>query len=344
MIRNKFLKVIRDLNETFSNLAYNLDLTITGFPVGIMIEPTSNCNLRCALCPISKRAIIRNKSMLTLKEFKKIMAIPKYFCKYVTFWHFGEPFLNKELPEMINYLSKDSISTQVSTNGNVFEEKFIKDLLQSGLTKLIISVDTDNPKEYVKYRVGGDHKKLIENTKKIIALKLKLKSRTTIAIQFLITKENEKRINRLKKLAKKLNADEILVKPIGIGAAFKRITKSKKNFLPSNQNSRYNQNFYSKISPSSKCRYIWKRTVICSDGNVCICCRDQNSKYIIGNALIMPLFFIYNNEKIQKIRSKIRQLQSNELMCLRCHETQKTDTNINGINLRKQKQFNFILK
>jgi len=326
------INFLKKINSALLKLSYYFNLKITSFPEEVMVEPSSICNLNCVLCPISKGFINREKKFMDLDSFKKIFFIPRFFIKKINFWNFGEPFLNKELPEMISFVSLTNVKTQVSTNGLIYNKKYILKILKSGLTNLIISLDTYNKKDYVKYRVKGDFDKLIKNTKKIIKLKKSLNSKTKIILQFLITKKNQNDINKIIKFANQFKSDDIIIKTIGIGSSFVDPNKKEKNFIPTNKYNRYNKNLIIENKEVKRCKYIWKKALILSDNTLIPCCRDQKSELKLGNVSKKSLLKEFNNKKYRNLRKNILSYQKRMLMCLRCPD-QLTDNYL--INTKK---------
>lgn len=320
---------LRELNSFILYLTYKLNLSfVPAFPEGVMVEPASICNVRCVLCPITKGKIKRQTNFLDFQVYKNIFRVSRYFIKYITFWNFGEPLLNKHLPEMVRYVATTGVNTQVSTNGQFFEKEYLEELLSSGLTKLIISIDTYNKNQYEKYRVGGNFDILQENIRKIIDIKRRINSKTQIVLQFLVTKENQSNVDEIKIFGNKFGADEIIIKTMGIGSAFTNPSKKEKDFLPTNHLLRYNKNLYAKKRITGRCKYMWFRTVICSDGSLLPCCRDQEGAFILGNVSKKSLLKEFNNKKYIEFRKDISKHQTIELMCLRCPEEIKKSSDI----------------
>ena len=93
---------------------------------------------------------------------------------------------------MVGYASERNIYTATSSNGHYFNDINCQQTVESGLNRLIISIDGTNQESYSKYRIGGDLKKVVEGTKNMVQWKKKLKSRTPFIIwQFVVFRHNE---------------------------------------------------------------------------------------------------------------------------------------------------------
>ena len=158
------------------------DFTAPGFPYMLQIEPTNFCNLSCTVCPAAanKRDLNRDRRHLRLDEFKKIVDAMEDYLLLLVMWDWGEPFLNPELPEMIRYASEKGIKTVTSTNAHFLNEThYLERILTSGLTTLIIAIDSLKQDSYEFYRRGGNLAQALAGLNNVLALKKKLHSNNT---------------------------------------------------------------------------------------------------------------------------------------------------------------------
>ena len=130
-------------------------------PISASIEPANYCNLSCPHCPTGRKLIDKTDKRLTIREFKSYIDSLLPELMYLNLYFQGEPFLNRDLPEMIKYADEKGVFTCVSTNGNALTEDVVKRLVQSGIGRLIICLDGATADSYSKYRVGGDFSKVI---------------------------------------------------------------------------------------------------------------------------------------------------------------------------------------
>src|SRR6186713_3713725 len=184
-----------------------------GYPVSISFEPTTSCNLRCPECPSGLRAFTRPTGMLERNFFKETIDQLHKQLLYLVFYFQGEPFLNPDFLVMVKYASSKKIYTATSTNAHYLNDDNARRTIESGLDRLIISIDGTTQEVYEQYRVGGNLSKVIEGTKNIIKWKKELKSKTPfIVFQFLVVKPNEHQIEDVKKLGKEIGVDAVWFK------------------------------------------------------------------------------------------------------------------------------------
>ena len=60
---------------------------------------------------------------------------------YVTYYFQGEPYLNPHFTEMVRYASEKNVLTATSTNAHYLDDENCRKTIESGLSKLIISID-----------------------------------------------------------------------------------------------------------------------------------------------------------------------------------------------------------
>ena len=186
---------------------------IKGLPISISIEPTTACNLRCPECPSGLRSFTRPTGKLSQPMFQSVIDELHETLLYLIFYFQGEPYLNPEFLEMVRYASAKKIYTATSTNAHFLDSENAKATVQSGLDRMIISIDGASQETYEAYRKEGDLQKVLEGTKNILSWKKALRSRTPHVVwQFLVVRPNEHEIGAIKKLAKEYGVDRLAFK------------------------------------------------------------------------------------------------------------------------------------
>src|ERR1700750_1471164 len=184
-----------------------------GYPVSISFEPTTSCNLRCPECPSGLRAFTRPTGMLQNDFFKETIEQLSRDLLYLIFYFQGEPYLNPAFLDMVAYASAKGIYTATSTNAHYLNDRNAKRTVESGLDRLIISIDGTTQDVYEQYRVGGKLEKVLEGARNIVKWKKELKSKTPfIFFQFLVVKPNEHQIEDVKRLGKEIGVDQVRFK------------------------------------------------------------------------------------------------------------------------------------
>ena len=92
-----------------------------GMPLSISFEPTTSCNLRCPQCPSGLSSFTRPTGMLDADFFKSTIDEIEKDLLYVIFYFQGEPYLNKNLLDLVKYTSSRKIYTATSTNAHYLD-------------------------------------------------------------------------------------------------------------------------------------------------------------------------------------------------------------------------------
>ncbi len=164
-----------------------------GYPVSISFEPTTSCNLRCPECPSGLRDFSRPTGMLQKDFFRQTIDEIHQQLLYLIFYFQGEPYLNRDFLEMVKYASDKGLYTATSTNAHYLTDDVARKTVESGLDRLIISIDGTTQDVYQQYRIGGKLDKVIEGAKNIVKWKKELNSKTPfVFFQFLVLKPNER--------------------------------------------------------------------------------------------------------------------------------------------------------
>ena len=256
-----------------------------GFPISISFEPTTSCNLRCPECPSGLRAFTRPTGMLQKDFFTETIDDLHKELLYLIFYFQGEPYLNTSFLDMVKYASDKGIYTATSTNAHYLTDEAAKKTVESGLDRLIISIDGTTQEAYKQYRVGGSLDKVLEGAKNIVKWKKELNSKTPfVFFQFLVVKHNEHQIEDIKKLAKEIGVDEVRFK----SAQVYDYQNDPNQLIPVNEKySRYKRNadgsFKAKNKFANRCWKLWHANVITWDGLVVPCCFDKDAMHRLGN-------------------------------------------------------------
>lgn len=295
-----------------------------GMPVSISFEPTTSCNLRCPECPSGLRAFTRPTGMLQKNFFKETIDQLHKELLYLVFYFQGEPYLNPDFLDMVKYASSKKIYTATSTNAHYLNDENAKRTIESGLDRLIISIDGTTQDVYEQYRVGGRLDKVIEGTKNIVRWKKEMKSKTPfIVFQFLVVKPNEHQVEDVKKLGKEMGVDDVWFKT----AQVYDFENDPNNLIPTlDKYSRYRKTqkgYAFKGKLANHCWRLWHDPVITWDGLVAPCCFDKDAQHRLGDLKQKSFKEIWRNGEYKKFRSAILQGRKNIDICSNCSEGTK---------------------
>ncbi|MBU3743082.1 MAG: radical SAM protein [Sediminibacterium sp.] len=293
-----------------------------GLPISISFEPTTSCNLRCPECPSGLRAFTRPTGMLHSDFFSKTIEEIHKDLLYLIFYFQGEPYLNPEFLQMVRFAHEKGIYTATSTNAHYLTDEKARETVESGLDRLIISIDGTTQEVYEQYRVGGQLHKVLEGARKIVYWKKKLKSRTPfIFFQFLVVKPNEHQLEEVKQLGKEIGVDQVRFKT----AQVYDYTNDPHQLIPSiGKYSRYKKdasgNMQVKSGLHNRCWKLWHANVITWDGLVVPCCFDKDATHQLGNLQNQTFREIWNSKSYFDFRSQLINGRKNIDICANCSE------------------------
>ena len=297
---------------------------VFGLPLSVSIEPTTSCNLRCPECPSGLRSFSRPTGMLDKKLFEDVADQLSRDLLYMIFYFQGEPFLNPEFLEMVNYASRRKIYTATSTNAHFITSDIARKTVESGLDRLIISIDGTTQEVYEQYRVGGTLKKVLDGAGNIVEWKKKLKSQTPFVIlQFLVVRPNEHQITEAKRLAKKLGADKIVFKT----AQLYDYENGNKLMPLQEKYSRYKKRSTGKFEIKNKllnhCWKLWHTSVITWDGRTVPCCFDKDARFNMGQLTTHKFNSVWKGKEYSSFRKSILKSRKEIDICTNCSEGTK---------------------
>jgi len=278
----------RDLYDKVSELS-----CVTDYPIQLDIELNASCNLKCPMCPISAESPKgKGKSTwFSFEDYKEIIneGVLKGL-RAIKLNYINEPLIRKDLHKFIDYANKKGIlDIYLSTNGLLMDQSVIKKLIQSGLTRIQISLDATSEEVYDKMRPGGNFKKTIDNVLNLIKIRNELNSVTPlIRVNFVKTNENEHQVDEF------ISQWEDKVEMIGI-QEFIPPPISSKTISGSSSRDIYKDGF--------RCSFPFKQLVINNEKDVLPCCTFWGEYMKIGKlANDTSISELWNSQEMQKLR------------------------------------------
>lgn len=285
---------------------------VAGLPFFVQLEPTNRCNLHCSLCITGSNRLKRPKRDMNFQEFVQVINQFEASLVYLALYNLGEPLLNPHLYKMVEYAKSKNIFVRLSTNADFEDSRHIKNIINSGIDELIISLDCVNPQVYLKYKDSKNFQNVIKNIELIIKER-KTKQRPFINIQLLVIRDNEKDIPCFKSLVRQLKADKGLIKNVRIN--FPGL-KPDRSFLPLND--KYTRSSYKYGHKMEECFRPWLSTVILCDNSIVPCCFDMQGEYNFGNLNNSDFLSIWNNKEYELFRKQILNSPEQIPLCKQC--------------------------
>lgn len=295
-----------------------------GDPFSLSIEPTTACNLGCPECPSGLKQFTRPTGKLDLNLHSEILQHVKRHVFYINYYFQGEPFLHPQFLELIKEAKKIGVYTATSTNAHFIDQQKAKEIIESGLDRLIISIDGLTQETYENYRIHGSLNKVLEASKHLLAAKKAASSKTPhLIFQFLVVRQNEHEVPSVLALGKELGIDEVRIKT----AQFYSYENGNELMPKNAEYSRYklqkNGTYKLKYSTKNECWRMWSSSVITWDGRVVPCCFDKDATHQLGQFGETDFAAIWRSNAYQSFRRNILTGRNSIDICKNCSEGAK---------------------
>jgi wyosine [tRNA(Phe)-imidazoG37] synthetase (radical SAM superfamily) len=204
--------------------------------ISLGIDPISNkdkiCSFDCVYCQLGKTTKLSNKRKIYISEkdlITEINSLPAIKIDYITFSGRGEPTLANNLGKMIKVIKKSrKEKVAVITNSSLFNRKdVIKDLLLANF--VIAKLDAcDQQSLQITNRPmpGIEFKKILKGIMEFKSIYPK-----KFALQIMFAKDNIKYADKIARLAKEINPDEVQINTPLRHCAVEPLTKKELNSI-----------------------------------------------------------------------------------------------------------------
>lgn len=176
-------------------------------PTFVSLEVEDTCFFRCQHCDIWKKE--KAPKRMDLEQMKKLVIIlKKWLGTFQLNLTGGEPFLNEDIFSLIKFASGQGILVHVNSNGFLINKELAKEIIESGLNSLSISLDSLDSKLYNQLRGNkGAFQGAISALKTINGLRQPKK--LFLSMVTVIMKQNLNELEKLVFWAKKQDLDAI---------------------------------------------------------------------------------------------------------------------------------------
>ncbi len=187
-------------------------------PYLIHMMPTQACNLRCKSCgqwgstgflkDAQKETQERSLDKNVFKSF--INQVSRF--KPTIFLTGGEPFLHKDIIELINHIKSKNMVCWIVSNGTMFE-RYAEDIVKAGVDVLYVSIDGPGDKHNEIRGMKDCFAKVKAGIEKIKKLKVKYGADKPKLCQIsTISDHSYKNISQLPEITEELGLDMLIIK------------------------------------------------------------------------------------------------------------------------------------
>jgi radical SAM protein with 4Fe4S-binding SPASM domain len=231
-------------------------------------------------------------AFMKLENYKTMFDQVKDYALSVALYNWGEPFLNKQIFDMIDYTRSQKVGTTIHSNLNHFNESMADDIVKSGLTHLYLSIDGATQEVYSQYRVKGHIEQVIHNAKVLVAARKKANSKLPlITWKYLVFPFNKHEVEKASKMAKEIGVDNFEV--------FDAVIKLTDIY---DEAENYRKQPVLLKTLSKPCKSLWASIYLEPGGTVFPCSLSFRENESFGNALDKDFKQVWNNAKYKAAR------------------------------------------
>ena len=309
----------------------------TNDPVCLYLETTNRCNLLCTTCPRTY-ADLEPEADMSWDLFTRIVDQVPNIAR-VVLHGVGEPMLVKELPRMVRYLKARGAYVLFNTNGTVLTPRKGRELCDTGLDELRVSLDAADARTFMLVRGKDYFNRIVRNVRAFTAMQGKEGlSSPRVSLWLTGLKETIAQLPDFVRIASDIGVREVYLQRLvyfdddAIGMArpdqalFERLTREEQKHMdaatelarslgiafnasgatePGESLARKDD-----TSPWSQCRRPWAVMYFTANGRALPCCIAPFSQrgyenYTLGDATQQTLREIWNGPAYQKFRSEL---------------------------------------
>tara|TARA_B110000444_G_scaffold197155_1_gene187948 strand:+ start:27 stop:1154 length:1128 start_codon:yes stop_codon:yes gene_type:complete len=260
----------------------------TKFPLHILVELSSACNLRCVMCFQSDDSFQKAGKYIGTMDFNLFKNIidqaQEGGTQAITFASRGEPLFHNEIEKALDYVKGKFTEIKINTNAMLLNDSKCHAILKNcnNLT-LVFSVDAYTKELYEKIRVRGDFERVLGNIRNFNKIKNEFYPNANVVTRasgVIISSQQD--IDKLTEFWSN-ECDEV---------SFEKAEAMADT---------YNNDL---ISNSGACNFLWENMYVWFDGKCNPCDLDYKSKLAFGNVKDNSIEEIWKSREIEELRKK----------------------------------------
>lgn len=274
---------------------------VSSFPIYVLVEPVSACNLRCVMCYQTDDSFSNNKifmGKMELSLFKKIIdECQNGGTKAITMASRGEPTLHPQLGDMLEYCAGKFLELKLNTNATRLTEELSHKILKSGVTDLVFSVDSYSKEEYESIRVNGIFENILSNIKRFKEIKDTQYPNVNCATRVSGVRVNKSQDpQKFKEFWQRYVDHVVMIEMEQKWDTYNNPTES---------------------AGKNPCHYLWEKMYIWYDGICNPCDADYKSVLSVGSILNNSIKELWNSTKYNELRN--HHMNNQRSLCYPCN-------------------------
>lgn len=277
---------------------------VHALPVEYIVETTAKCNLYCPMCP--RETHKQPKEDMTDAVFTRLVRESGTTGEHMMLIGLGEPFLDPKIFDRIEYCQRHGVSTLLSTNGTLLDEKTAQRLLATPLRHITLSFDGSTKESYEYYRKGARFEKVRDNFVRFARMKHEQKAPVQVVAQMVRMERNASEVDEFIRFWKAVpGVDEV------------RIKEDETNLMRPDAG-------HGAEDWKHPCHYLWRGPMyVKHSGDVYPCCQSYMlDGKPVGNVERDGMAEIFDSPEMQRMRRLHLEGRAHEIdICSRCCTT-----------------------
>jgi radical SAM protein with 4Fe4S-binding SPASM domain len=297
----------RSLQAQVWMLGLDTHFAVADAPRGVNIQLTNRCNLRCIMCHHDQLRV-PTRDMPVERARQVLDQCAEMGVGSVCLQNFGESFLYRRLPEVIEHGVDRGLEVTVVSNGTAMPMRMARAVVEAGLRKIVFSVEGYSAERYESIRVGARFERVHRNIARLRRVRDELGGALSIELHTELYEEGEE----FQRAYREFWA------PLADTFSFARLTPFPGIEYLDREGARVRFGGEPTYA-ASPCLFPFRFMVIKANGDVVPCCVDQNHDLVMGNAFEQGLGEIWRSDTYGELRKAARAAEYGHFeLCRRC--------------------------
>lgn len=313
-------------------------------PRHLQVEIITLCNLACVMCP---RTVALDRATTAADEaawqrrmpYEEFLDLMEQFSNLQTLslHGIGEPLMHPHLFDMVAAAARRGIQVRFTTNATLLDRNRCRRLIDSGLHRLIVSLDGATAPTYEAIRPGARFDRVLENLRVLTSMKSEAGMvRPRVELSMVVQAANAAEAVDLVTLAHTLGVDAVTLSPMKppvdrLAAlvcnpeTWRRVTRDARKRarvlgIPLFVRGARPPVHRRRIKPTHRCMHPWLSTVVTLGGDVMPCCNVHDLFYSLGNTSRATFDEVWNGPRYGEFRRILLRKDAVPEACRSCPE------------------------
>jgi radical SAM protein with 4Fe4S-binding SPASM domain len=219
----------------------------------------------------------------------------------------GEPLLNPNIVDFIKKTKAKGHKVELTTNASLLNRDLAEQLVNSGLDKIIFSIDGYSKKTFESIRIGASHAQVVNNIENFIDIMSKYSKKVITEVDCIISKQTMPELEDYKDYWSKIVNDVVFLNLDDWAGQFNLPSELGESRGITHKDYRY------------PCHLLWTSMHISAEGNIMLCCHDYKQTSKLPNIMEKNLREIWI-EDFKPFRADQVTGEISNALCLHCDE------------------------